>query len=218
MSSNSNLISYESSNSNLTRIGRDCNKQRRKLSILPPNRGSLPEVIRRENPPPPTKGYLWYPPPALNGAEAGGAPRERRRAKAAPYPRPRGPSPQGCTWDQQKGGWWKADGTEWQRKRIPEPGAPKGPAKWTIAFEEECAARKAREKAVRFDTALRCIAPSTSTRSITRCAAPVPRGAGVTSGRRCGKLAMHWGLGSSGFCRRSTLQAGRGLSHAPGRG
>ena len=68
---------------------------------------------------------------------------------------------------------------------------------------------------MRFDTALRCIAPSTSTRSITRCAAPVPRGAGVTSGRRCGKLAMHWGLGSSGFCRRSTLQAGRGLSHAP---
>ena len=27
---------------------------------------------------------------------------------------------------------------------------------------------------------------------------------------------MHWGLGSSGFCRRSTLRAGRGLSHAPG--
>ena len=46
-----------------------------RLFILPPNRGSLPEVIRRENPPPPTKGYLWYPPPALNGAEAGGAPR-----------------------------------------------------------------------------------------------------------------------------------------------
>ena len=78
--------------------------------------------------------------------------RERRRAKAAPYPRPRGPSPQGCTWDEQKGGWWKADGTEWQRKRIPEPGALKGPTKWTIAFEEECAAREAREKAVRFDS------------------------------------------------------------------
>ena len=108
--------------------------------------------------------------------------RERRRAKAAPYPRPRGPSPQGCTWDEQKGGWWKADGTEWQRKRIPEPGDPKGPTKWTIAFEEECAAREAREKAVRFDSSTRSIAPSTSTRSITRCAAPVPRGAGVTSG------------------------------------
>ena len=78
--------------------------------------------------------------------------RERRRAKAAPFPRPRGPSPQGCTWDEQKGGWWKADGTEWQRKRVPEPGAPKGPTKWTIAFEEECAAREAREKAVRFDS------------------------------------------------------------------
>ena len=78
--------------------------------------------------------------------------RERRRAKAGPNPRPRGPSPQGCTWDKQKGGWWKADGTEWQRKRVPEPGAPKGPTKWTIAFEEECAAREAREKAVRFDS------------------------------------------------------------------
>jgi hypothetical protein len=78
--------------------------------------------------------------------------RERRRAKAAPFPRPRGPSPQGCTWDEQKGGWWKADGTEWQRKRVAEPGAPKGPTKWTIAFEEECAAREAREKAVRFDS------------------------------------------------------------------
>ena len=26
------------------------------------------------------------------------------------------------------------------------------------------------------------------------------------------QLAMHWGLGSSGFCRRSTLRAGRGLT------
>ena len=78
--------------------------------------------------------------------------RERRRAKAGPNPRPRGPSPQGCTWDEQNGGWWNADGTEWQRKRVPEPGAPKGPTKWTIAFEEECAAREAREKAVRFDS------------------------------------------------------------------
>ena len=54
--------------------------------ILPPNRGSLPEVIRRENPPPPTKGYLWYPPPALNGAEAGGAPRAPPRESCYKHP------------------------------------------------------------------------------------------------------------------------------------
>ena len=158
----------------------------------------------------------------MNGAEAGGAPRAPPRESCYKHPgssAPCAPARRAAHGTStERCGWWKADGTEWQRKRIPEPGAPKGPAKWTIAFEEECAARKARKKAVRFDTALRCIAPSTSTRSITRCAAPVPRGAGVTSGRRCGKLAMHWGLGSSGFCRRSTLQAGRGLSHAPGRG
>ena len=79
--------------------------------------------------------------------------RERRRATAAPFPRPRGRSPPGCTWDEQQGGWWKADGSEWQRPKtkVPEPKVPKGPTKWTIAFEAELAARRAREEAVRFD-------------------------------------------------------------------
>ena len=79
--------------------------------------------------------------------------RERRRAKAAPFPRPRGRSPPGCTWDEQQGGWWKADGSEWQRPKtkVPEPKVPKGPTKWTIAFEAELVARRAREEAVRFD-------------------------------------------------------------------
>ena len=63
-------------------------------------------------------------------------------------------------------------------------------------------------------TALRSIAPSTSTRSITRCAAPVPRGAGVTSGRRCGKLAMHWGLfwGAVAFAAAPLFK--RGVAYA----
>ena len=40
----------------------------------------------------------------------------------------------------------------------------------------------------------------------------------ILNGAPVRQLAMlHWRLGSSGFCRRSTLQAGRGLSHAPGR-
>ena len=86
------------------------------------------------------------------------------------------------SWDEQKGGWWKADGTEWQRKRIPEPGPPKGPTKWTIAFEGKSAQQGKRARRRCASTALRSIAPSTSTRSITRCAAPVPRGAGVASG------------------------------------
>ena len=77
--------------------------------------------------------------------------RERRRAKAAPFPRPRGRSPPGCTWDEQQGGWWKADGSEWQRSKVPEPKVPEGPTKWTSAFEAELAARRAREEAVRFD-------------------------------------------------------------------
>ena len=41
----------------------------------------------------------------------------------------------------------------------------------------------------------------------------------ILNGAPVRQLAMlHWRLGSSGFCRRSTLQAGRGLSHAPGWG
>ena len=42
--------------------------------------------------------------------------RERRRAKAAPFPRPRGRSPPSCTWDEQQGGWWRADGSHGLRK------------------------------------------------------------------------------------------------------
>ena len=39
----------------------------------------------------------------------------------------------------------------------------------------------------------------------------------ILNGAPVRQLAMlHWRLGSSGFCRRSTLRAGRGLSHAPG--
>ena len=52
----------------------------------------------------------------------------------------------------QQGGWWKADGSEWQRSKVPEPHkVPEGPTKWTSAFEAELAARRAREEAVRFD-------------------------------------------------------------------
>ena len=65
--------------------------------------------------------------------------RERRRAKPAPFLRPRGRSPPGCTWDERP------------KTKVPEPKVPKGPTKWTIAFEAELAARRAREEAVRFD-------------------------------------------------------------------
>ena len=41
--------------------------------------------------------------------------RERRRAQAAPFSRPRGGRPLGCTWDAQQGGWWRSDGSEWKK-------------------------------------------------------------------------------------------------------
>ena len=47
--------------------------------------------------------------------------RERRRAKAAPFPRPRGGSPSGCTWDEQQGGWWRADGSAWRPAKDCRP-------------------------------------------------------------------------------------------------
>ena len=68
--------------------------------------------------------------------------------------------------------------------------------------EEECAARKAREKAVRFDTALRCIAPSTSTRSITRsnqtAGATLPTAAMVECLLRGVVVAWSGGRGAAG--------------------
>ena len=89
----------------------------------------------------------------MNGAEAGGAPRAPPRESctlsSATWPQPAGLHMGRAERWLVEGGWNRE---EWQRKRIPEPEAPKGPTKWTIAFEEECAAREAREKAVRFDS------------------------------------------------------------------
>ena len=61
--------------------------------------------------------------------------RERRRAKAAPFPRPRGRSPPSCTWDEQQGGWWRADGSQWRPAKDYRPShrrrldISKGPSK-----------------------------------------------------------------------------------------
>ena len=39
-------------------------------------------------------------------------------AVAAPtFPQPRGRAPPGCTWDVQRGGWWRADGSAWKKVR-----------------------------------------------------------------------------------------------------
>ena len=111
-------------------------------------------------------------------AESAAARKLLSTLSSAPWPQPAGLHMGPAERWLVEGGWNR----EWQRKRIPEPGALKGPTKWTIAFEEECAARGKRARRRCASTALRSIAPSTSTRSITRCAAPVPRGAGVTSG------------------------------------
>ena len=41
------------------------------------------------------------------------------RAEAAdPFPRPRGRGPPDCAWDVLKGGWFRADGSAWQKVRI----------------------------------------------------------------------------------------------------
>ena len=68
---------------------------------------------------------------------------ERRRANAPPFPRPRGRGPPGCRWDEQVGGWWRADGSRWQFERN-EKRKREGKAKMA-AWQEE----KARRKAVR---------------------------------------------------------------------
>lgn len=38
-------------------------------------------------------------------------------ATAPTFPRPRGRAPPGCTWDVQRGGWWRADGSAWKQVR-----------------------------------------------------------------------------------------------------
>ena len=54
-----------------------------------------------------------------DAADAGGVactPRGRDAADA-PFPRPRGRGPPGCSWDVLKGGWFRADGSAWQKVR-----------------------------------------------------------------------------------------------------
>ena len=77
-------------------------------------------------------------------------------AVAAPtFPRPRGRAPPGCTWDVQRGGWWRADGSAWKQvrneKRLQAREArrvEKAPEKAAEqAHRERFAARWAEEKA-----------------------------------------------------------------------
>jgi hypothetical protein len=150
-------------------------------------------------PPPPTQrcsnlvggttvGRIWSlrPRSALRGRRLQVRREERAppRAKAAPCPRPRGRSPPGCTWDEQQGGWWKANGSEWQSPNFPKPKDPK-PLKARPIGQR--LSRRSLRHGVRArrryaSTAPPSTAPSTSTRSMTRCAASVPRRAGVTPG------------------------------------
>ena len=69
---------------------------------------------------------------------------ERKRAKAPPFPRPRGRGPPGCRWDVQVGGWWRAYGTSWVKVRN-EKRKLDGEAKMA-AWKEELARRKAARK------------------------------------------------------------------------
>ena len=127
---------------------------------------------------------LGAPRTAAPGAQRGES-AAAREAKAAPCPRPRGRSSPGCTWDEQQGGWrWKANGSEWQSPDFPKPKDPK-PLKARPIGQR--LSRRSLRHGVRArrryaSTAPPSTAPSTSTRSMTRCAASVPRRAGVTPG------------------------------------
>ena len=54
---------------------------------------------------------------AAAAADTAAAEPHGRAEAAAPFPRPRGRGPPGCTWDVLKGGWFRADGSAWQKVR-----------------------------------------------------------------------------------------------------
>ena len=54
---------------------------------------------------------------AAAAADTAAAEPHGRADAAAPFPRPRGRGPPGCTWDVLKGGWFRADGSAWQKVR-----------------------------------------------------------------------------------------------------
>ena len=54
---------------------------------------------------------------AAAAADTAAAEPHGRAEAAAPFPRPRGRGPPGCTWDVLQGGWFRADGSAWRRVR-----------------------------------------------------------------------------------------------------
>ena len=54
---------------------------------------------------------------AAAAADTAAAEPHGRAEAAAPFPRPRGRGPPDCTWDVLKGGWFRADGSAWQKVR-----------------------------------------------------------------------------------------------------
>ena len=120
------------------------------------------------------------PPPPLNGAEAGGAPRAPPRESctlsSAPWPQPAG-----LHGTSRKVAGGRRMGPSGSGSASLSLGPLRArPSGRLLSRRSAQQGKRARRRCA--STALRSIAPSTSTRSITRCAAPVPRGAGVTSG------------------------------------
>ena len=93
---------------------------------------------------------------AADAADAGGVackPRGRDAADA-PFPRPRGRGPPGCTWDVGRGGWFRADGSAWHKVRN-EKRALDRAARRLAMKEERLAERRARLEQATKDKAIR---------------------------------------------------------------
>ena len=81
---------------------------------------------------------------AADAADTACGPRGRIEA-AAPFRRPRGRGPPGCTWDVLKGGWFRADGSAWQRVRNEKRDLARA-ARRLAKKEERWAERRARSE------------------------------------------------------------------------
>ena len=86
---------------------------------------------------------------AAAAADTAAAEPHGRAEAAAPFPRPRGRGPPGCTWDVLQGGWFRADGSAWKKVRNVKrelAKAARRPAKdaarWARLDEMACKAEK----------------------------------------------------------------------------
>ena len=91
-----------------------------------------------------------------------------RAEAAAPFPRPRGRGPPGCTWDVLKGAWFRAHGSAWQKVRNEKRELARAARRWGVHAPEGAKHRCTGENGLFLVTLIQvpCRAPNSNAKPV----------------------------------------------------